>query len=130
MNKEELLAIAQRNFNLETLQIRGRDRLDFTNVHVNALRHGLEEAYQQGINDSKNVKPSYEDLMAMRFYEAMLTLVSLGSVFLEPAKKAIAWATETANQTDDEESVAMKEIIAAMQKLVDEAGKDESKKEG
>jgi hypothetical protein len=77
-----------------------------------------ENGYKAGLSDGKKIRPGQIDLMASRFYEAMLTLVSLGGIFTDSTEKAIAWATETAKQTDDAESVAMKKIIAALQKLV------------
>ena len=43
-----LLDIAQRQFHLETLETRNRDRLDFHDVGVWALRAALEEAFEAG----------------------------------------------------------------------------------
>ena len=43
-----LLEIAQRQFHLETLETRNRDRLDFHDVAVWALRAALEEAFEAG----------------------------------------------------------------------------------
>ena len=43
-----LLDIAQRQFHLETLETRNRDRLDFHDVAVWALRAALEEAFEAG----------------------------------------------------------------------------------
>ncbi|ATX64588.1 hypothetical protein LY39_03656 [Roseinatronobacter bogoriensis subsp. barguzinensis] len=40
--------IAQRQFRLETLETRNRDRLDFHDVAVWALRAALEEAFEAG----------------------------------------------------------------------------------
>ena len=43
-----ILEIAQRLFRLETLETRNRDRLDFHDVAVWALRAALEEAFEAG----------------------------------------------------------------------------------
>ena len=43
-----ILEIAQRQFRLETLETRNRDRLDFHDVAVWALRAALEEAFEAG----------------------------------------------------------------------------------
>jgi len=43
-----MLKIAQRRFHLETLETRNRDRLDFHDVAVWALRAALEEAFEAG----------------------------------------------------------------------------------
>ena len=43
-----ILEIAQRQFRLETLDTRNRDRLDFHDVAVWALRAALEEAFEAG----------------------------------------------------------------------------------
>ena len=43
-----LLEIAQRQFRIETLETRNRDRLDFHDVAVWALRSALEEAFEAG----------------------------------------------------------------------------------
>jgi hypothetical protein len=43
-----LLEIAQRQFHIETLETRNRDRLDFHDVAVWALRAALEEAFDAG----------------------------------------------------------------------------------
>ena len=43
-----LLEIAQRRFFLETLETRNRDRLDFHDVAVWAIRAALEEAFEAG----------------------------------------------------------------------------------
>jgi len=44
----ELLEITRRQFHLETLETRNRDRLDFHDVAVWAIRAALEEAYEAG----------------------------------------------------------------------------------
>ncbi|MFN4099669.1 MAG: DUF6900 domain-containing protein [Pararhodobacter sp.] len=44
----QLLAIAQRQFRLETLETRNWDRLDFHDVAVWAIRAALEEAFEAG----------------------------------------------------------------------------------
>jgi len=43
-----ILDIAQRRFFLETLETRNRDRLDFHDVAVWAIRDPLEEAFEAG----------------------------------------------------------------------------------
>jgi len=43
-----ILGIAQRRFRLETLETRNRDRLDFHDVAVWALRAALEDAFDAG----------------------------------------------------------------------------------
>jgi hypothetical protein len=42
------LEIAQRRFFIETLETRNRDRLDFHDVAVWAIRDALEEAFEAG----------------------------------------------------------------------------------
>jgi hypothetical protein len=44
----QLLAIAQRQFRIETLETRNWDRLDFHDVAVWAIRAALEEAFEAG----------------------------------------------------------------------------------
>jgi hypothetical protein len=44
----ELLAIAQRQFRIETLETQNWDRLDFHDVAVWAIRAALEEAFEAG----------------------------------------------------------------------------------
>ncbi|MCC6006800.1 MAG: hypothetical protein JJU40_03890 [Rhodobacteraceae bacterium] len=44
----QLLEIAQRQFRIETLETRNRDRLDFHDVAVWAIRAALEEAFEAG----------------------------------------------------------------------------------
>jgi hypothetical protein len=43
-----ILDIARRRFFLETLETRNRDRLDFHDVAVWAIRDALEEAFEAG----------------------------------------------------------------------------------
>ena len=43
-----ILDIAQRRFFIETLETRNRDRLDFPDVAVWAIRVALEEAFEAG----------------------------------------------------------------------------------
>jgi hypothetical protein len=43
-----ILEIAQRRFFIETLETRNRDRLDFHDVAVWAIRDALEEAFEAG----------------------------------------------------------------------------------
>jgi len=44
----QLLAIAQRQFRIETLETQNWDRLDFHDVAVWAIRAALEEAFEAG----------------------------------------------------------------------------------
>ena len=44
----ELLAIAQRQFRIETLETQSWDRLDFHDVAVWSIRAALEEAFEAG----------------------------------------------------------------------------------
>ena len=44
----ELLAIAQRQFRIETLETQNWDRLDFHDVAVWSIRAALEEAFEAG----------------------------------------------------------------------------------
>ncbi|MFU8778998.1 MAG: DUF6900 domain-containing protein [Roseovarius sp.] len=44
----QLLEIAQRQFRIETLETRNRDRLDFHDVAVWSIRAALEEAFEAG----------------------------------------------------------------------------------
>ena len=44
-----ILDIATRHFSIETLETRNRDRLDFHDVAVWALRAALHEAYAAGV---------------------------------------------------------------------------------
>jgi hypothetical protein len=39
-------------------------------------------------------KPSYDEMMAHRFYEAMLLMVAFGSIHVGAMKKALEWARE------------------------------------
>ena len=43
-----IFKIAQRRFFIETLETRNRDRLDFHDVAVWAIRDALEEAFEAG----------------------------------------------------------------------------------
>ena len=43
-----ILEIAQRRFFIETLETRNRDRLDFHDVAVWAIRYALEEVFEAG----------------------------------------------------------------------------------
>ena len=43
-----ILGIARRQFHIETLETRNRDRLDFHDVAVWALRTALEDAFEAG----------------------------------------------------------------------------------
>ena len=44
----QLLEIARRQFHIETLETRNRDRLDFHDGAVWAIRAALEEAFEAG----------------------------------------------------------------------------------
>ena len=54
----QLLEIAQRQFHLETLETRNRDRLDFHDVAVWAIRAALEEAFEAGRRAGAATAPS------------------------------------------------------------------------
>ena len=43
-----IFAIAQKHFNIDTLQTRNLDRLDFYDVSVASIKAALEDAYQAG----------------------------------------------------------------------------------
>lgn len=43
-----IFAIAQKHFNVDTLQTRNLDRLDFYDVSVASIKAALEDAYQAG----------------------------------------------------------------------------------
>jgi hypothetical protein len=53
----QLLAIAQRQFRLETLETRNWDRLDFHDVAVWAIRAALEEAFDAGRRAAETTTP-------------------------------------------------------------------------
>ena len=52
-----ILEIAQRRFFVETLETRNRDRLDFHDVAVWAIRAALEEAFEAGRHAAATTKP-------------------------------------------------------------------------
>jgi hypothetical protein len=52
-----ILNIAQRQFHLETLETRNRDRLDFHDAAVWAIRAALEEAFEAGRAAGPTDKP-------------------------------------------------------------------------
>ena len=52
-----LLAIAQRQFHIETLETRNWDRLDFHDVAVWAIRAALEEAFEAGRRAAETTTP-------------------------------------------------------------------------
>lgn len=55
MNKETLFAqIAKEHFNIDTLQTRKSDSLDFYDVAVWCVRDALEAAYEAGKAAAKN----------------------------------------------------------------------------
>ena len=49
--------IAQRRFFIETLETRNRDRLDFHDVAVWAIRDALEEAFEAGRRSAETTTP-------------------------------------------------------------------------
>ena len=49
-----LLSIAQKHLNLESLETRNLDRLDFSEQSVGAIKAALEAAYQAGIHTAQN----------------------------------------------------------------------------
>lgn len=49
--------IAQRRFFFETLETRNRDRLDFHDVAVWAIRDALEEAFEAGCRSAETTTP-------------------------------------------------------------------------
>ncbi|WP_323033223.1 DUF6900 domain-containing protein [Paracoccus sp. (in: a-proteobacteria)] len=49
--------IAQRRFFFETLETRNRDRLDFHDVAVWAIRDALEEAFEAGRRSAETTTP-------------------------------------------------------------------------
>ena len=53
-----IFAIAQKHFNVDTLQTRNLDRLDFYDVSVASIKAALEEAYQAGKKERKTEKNS------------------------------------------------------------------------
>lgn len=54
MGQDEVLAkIAKSVLNVDTLENRGRDALDFHRVAVWSLRRALEDAYQQGASAAR-----------------------------------------------------------------------------
>jgi hypothetical protein len=52
-----ILEIAQRRFFIETLETRNRDRLDFHDVAVWAIRDALEEAFEAGRRSAETTTP-------------------------------------------------------------------------
>ena len=53
-----IFAIAQKHFNVDTLQTRNLDRLDFYDVSVASIKAALEDAYQAGKKERKTEKNS------------------------------------------------------------------------
>ena len=49
--------IAQRRFFIETLETRNRDRLDFHDVAVWAIRDALEEVFEAGRRSAETTTP-------------------------------------------------------------------------
>lgn len=54
MNKT-VEAIAKKHFQIETMEVRNMDSLDFYEVSITSIREALTEAYQAGV-DSVNPK--------------------------------------------------------------------------
>lgn len=52
-----IIEIAQRRFFIETLETRSRDRLDFHDVAVWAIRGALEEAFEAGRRSAETTTP-------------------------------------------------------------------------
>ena len=52
-----ILEIAQRRLFIETLETRNRDRLDFHDVAVWAIRDALEEAFEAGRSTGASAAP-------------------------------------------------------------------------
>lgn len=55
-----LTRIAQTKLHIETLEVRGSDRLDFHDVSVESLREALEAAYNAGIERGRKATPAGE----------------------------------------------------------------------
>ena len=53
-----LTRIAQTKLHIETLEVRGSDRLDFYDVSVESLREALEAAYNAGIAQGRKAIPA------------------------------------------------------------------------
>ena len=53
-----IFAISQKHFNVDTLQTRNLDRLDFYDVSVASIKAALEDAYQAGKKERKPEKNS------------------------------------------------------------------------
>ncbi|GEM_PF-237657 len=53
-----LTRIAQTKLHIETLEVRGSDRLDFHDVSVESLREALEAAYNAGIEQRRKTIPA------------------------------------------------------------------------
>lgn len=49
---ETILSIAKCEFNIETLEVRGGDDLDFHDVYVASIKDALEKAFAAGMNFS------------------------------------------------------------------------------
>ena len=53
-----LTSIAQTKLHIETLEVRGSDRLDFHDVSAESLREALEAAYNAGIEQGQRTTPA------------------------------------------------------------------------
>jgi hypothetical protein len=62
-----LTLIARRQLNIKTLDYRGRDHLDFHEVYVLDLKAALEDAYNQGVSDTKALANDAINDVANRF---------------------------------------------------------------
>ena len=49
-----LTEIAQKHLNLETLETRNSDSLDFHDIAVWTLKEALQEAYEAGLSDKRD----------------------------------------------------------------------------
>lgn len=51
--EKKIAEIAEKELNIETLETRNRDALDFHEVSVWGLKEALEKAYKAGVEDTK-----------------------------------------------------------------------------
>ena len=52
-NRKDLEKIAREILSVDTLEVRGRDRLDFHDIGVSGLVRALEAAYRLGAEDAR-----------------------------------------------------------------------------
>jgi hypothetical protein len=55
--------IAHEHLSISTLQARGRDSLDFHDVHVDEIRGALHAAFQLGQSNGLNAVKGHDDLL-------------------------------------------------------------------